>query len=362
MQASDFESNVYMTFEQFKASQGNENKNFNDYLLAFFKDKAVAYFDKFFQENDQYLGQICRITNDLATIHPQLSNEEIASQFRASVEALEHEPEFQEELIKRWFFSTTNFITNLFLNDEGKLRKKFQKLLIDKEKGRPDLEAVRRELYGHPEDPERILLIGDRIVASAALAASQIICTDEAVLNEQACVDIAMSPKMEATDIRLQSMLRELKYHTSQEILLEDYFLSRIEFHRQQIKFLNAVNDVLPESQRNPNLQRILDNLLNKVILASPTAGTHSYLAVYGELFNGIYENYETILQHRPDLEVELQLFNQLSHDFYLGLQSEQGKNRPGLLEAFAVSLNRLAKSIVENLEEEMTPGPGSRK
>ena len=165
-------SSLYITFPEYLKQPDNGNKNFNDYLLDYFREKAAPLILKAL---DGQFGLLSRIANDLSTIHPELSKSMVVDQFIAAVDFMDDtESQYRSDVLKRWCLASINIISRLFLDKEGKIKTKYLATLINNEK-LTTIEEVSHYLYGEPEIPSRIKDIANQIVGSAMHAVVELV-------------------------------------------------------------------------------------------------------------------------------------------------------------------------------------------
>lgn len=87
----------YSTYKSYLQQPGNEGKNFNDYLLDYFQAKAVPYILRAL--NNDSLGLILRITNDLPSVHPELLTARIADQCITAVDFMDVEQQYKAQAL-----------------------------------------------------------------------------------------------------------------------------------------------------------------------------------------------------------------------------------------------------------------------
>lgn len=284
MQQPEEQSSLFQTFSEYRKIAGNEAKEFNDYLLTFFEVKAKPLFLKYFEDNES-LGFLGRIANDLTSIHPELTDEMVIYQFTKMADGVERE--YKDNDMRRWFYVSTFIIASEFLNQEGKLKKKFLKILVD-DIQRPDINAVKAALYGNPENPTKVLEIQSQICATAALALIQVLTNRDEISGNAYYKDRIYGIMDEIGQVTPQTLAKGLDCDKLKTFFKTDFFLSRIEVLLLQKSFLTSVNALIPEPVF-PDLDIILNKLIEQLILRAATAGTNEYnhdYKYYSEQFN----------------------------------------------------------------------------
>lgn len=319
--------NLFPTFEKFQQKPGNETKSFNDYLITYFKARAIPYVRVALSGQ---LGQLSRITEDLATIHPRLSNKDIIQQYMLAVADLENEKKLIEHaklaknpnqekikrsemqlplILKRWFYASVNIMSHLFLDQSGKIKEMYLKELIDDKF--KNLQEVTAVLYGDPETQDKIKRVADQIVGSAALAVIQILVADQEIIDNP--IFNARSFGLPSDNINLRNFNKTINYDALKNFLMVDPLLGRIERVRMQKNFLQALNKLLPPEKQINDLDEVLNDLFDKLVLASPNVDSELFDMIYNTYLNRIIHYTQDIGAKEPKLLEILNQFEEIS-------------------------------------------------
>ncbi len=304
--------NEYLTYKNYLKQSGNKNKNFNDYLLDYFKIKAVPCILRAL--NNDTLGILSRITNDLPDVHPELPISRIADQFITAVDFMNDEQQYKAQTLERWFYASITLITFLFLDRDGLIKDKFLNLLIGQEvKNQPltSLQDVKHALYGNPFNQDRASEIAKLVVGSASVAISQIICSDPAVQTIEKYRDRAMG--VPEDDIRLAKIQQQCNFEKLRDYMFNDYYLCRIKLFEIQRDFLVAVNNLLPEKDQIKDLQKDLNILIDRLYIHAPVAGTQAYNDVFNFYLHMMETTEKELKLKKPEISSYIDQFMSLS-------------------------------------------------
>lgn len=322
---------------------GNQNKNFNDYLIDYFKEKSVPIILKAI--GTAQLGLFSRITNDLSTIHPELSHAKIVDQFISAVNFMDDvDTQYRSDVLKRWFFASVNIIAQLFLDNEGRLKNKFLATLVGKKFA--TIQDVARTLYGEPEDSSRVATISTQIIGSAAVAVTQLLASDQRIIELETYRDRAYG--MPKDGIRLQSFFNNLTFDVLKKFLVEDFYLCRLSLTKIFNTALINLCSTLPEQYQVTTLPNDLNGIYDRLIICSPIAGTQDYNDVFNYYLR-MLAGYEDELKAKiPELEHEISQFFNHFYECFNDLRdvSDRGERLHILQDTLTQSIETIKDSI----------------
>lgn len=339
--------NEYFTYKDYLQQSGNKDKNFNDYLLDYFQAKAVPLIVRAL--NNDTLGLISRITNDLPSIHPELQTARISDQFKTAVDFMNDDQQYKAQTLERWFYASVTLITFLFLDRDGLIKDKFLNLLIGQQvKNQPltSLQDVKNALYKNPFNQERVTEIAKFVVGSASVAISQIICSDQTIQTVAKYRDRAMG--IPEDDIRLAKIQQQCNFPKLQDYMFNDYYLCRLKLFEIQRDFLVAVNNGLPQEDQIKDLQKDLNILIDRLYIHAPVAGTQAYNDVFNFYLHMMETTEQDLKKKRPEISSFIDQFMSLSVQC-IGNLIRTTERKP-VLQTLSENLNELHSQIQQRL------------
>jgi hypothetical protein len=276
------ESSLYVTYDAYKKIPGNEAKLFNQYLLDYFKEKAVPWITKYIEERSQ-IGCLSRLTNDLPTIHPELSNAKFCDYYKMAINFMNDvEKQYRVDVFRRWVYASINIIAQLFIDKDGKIKDKFLQQMVGANYA--TLQEVKDALYGKPENQEIITATANVVIGSAAIGVSQILTEEHTLLSNQKYLErFGGIPDDKVT---MNTLSQALTFASLGNYLEEDYYLCRIRLFQRFNAVLIDLNSSFPEGHKSVLAGDDLNLMYDRLVLWSPIAGTMDYNLFYNAYLN----------------------------------------------------------------------------
>lgn len=342
----------YMTFTEYKEIEKNKNRNFDDYIDAYFREKAMPHIKCAFGQSIEQVGHFSRITNELPSIHQHYTHSDIVRLFLTAMEHLEEvEDNYKDDVVKRWVYALIKPTAFIFLQPDGKIKEKFLKIIAE-ELG-ISIQNVSDTLYGSPLNSDRVEAIANQIVGAASVAVSQIISSDPETLHHPRVIP---SPDEEERILTINCVCNNLSsLQQLMNFFKTDFFLSRSEQMKLQVEFLKDIDSLLPEHEKLESLE-VLNSLLEKLAWDNSIADTAAYRYSYYTFYAFLEDTGNTLAKKSPELKDIFNQYKKLNDDCYAKLTGPSEEVRkPALLEL------ELALTELKLTAQELLPAYGPR-
>lgn len=251
---------------------------------------------------------------------------------------------------QRWFYASIDLVVELFLTSEGKICDEYLNTLVTGGEFE-NLQKVKAALYGSPEDSQKIADVATQVVASIGMAIVQIIVTHDSVKNGNFSY-LERAYGMPVDQIRLKTLLERLTYQGLQEYKLNDRYLSRIIWLKQQKAFLHQLEHLVKNAggEDLSSLHEKLNSGLKKLLIATPLCHSSEYDTCYRFFYQKIEQFRKQLADNHPELADELNQYVFLRDKCFRGIYGNE-KERPKVLHKFSKELSHLYDHIAKKIE-----------
>lgn len=340
-----WKSTLFMTYAKYL--EQNPNSNFRNYLVAYFDADAKNRIIRAIE--GEGMGNLSRLTNNLPTMHPIVSNRDIIESFKNTVHLLE-ESKDKETTLKRWYYASMDILSKLYLDPQGKIKDELLQTVVgDKYK---TLDDVKSALYGNPEDPKKVHAVADQVIASVGLGIQMVLATDKEISDittkyHEHSMGMSEDPE---NNVRVADLLPNFGYEDLKNFKLSDYYLCRIEWLNQQKLFLRGANELATDKINN--LDEVVNALYGKVVGASPLVNQEEYDQHFATAFKTFDKFASELMKKNPELADGIDQYRKLRDNTFRELPPADSKDRPKILENFGERIKTLQEDMKETYQQ----------